>query len=209
MATPDEERRWIDQARRGDLAAFDRLVRLHERMVHGTAWRLTGNADDASDIAQDAFVRAWNNLRHFRGEAKFSTWLHRIVTNAFLDDRKRRRARPVRSLDDAVDPEGSMEAQVPDPAPGPEALAEGVERHALLESAIRSLPEGQRVLMVLFHQQGLAYDEIAEATGLPMGTVKSRLNRARLALRDRLGPVAELFGVDDRPTHEPPGESDP
>jgi len=209
LATPEEERRWIDRARRGDVAAFDRLVRLHERTVHNVAWRLTGNAEDAADIAQDAFVRAWNNLRHFRGDAKFSTWLHRIVTNAFLDDRKRRRARPVRSLDDAVDGEGSMEQQVPDPTPGPEAMAEGLERHELLEAAIRSLPEGQRVLMVLFHQEGLAYDEIAEVASLPIGTVKSRLNRARLALRDRLGPVAELFGVEDRPTNEPSGETEP
>lgn len=209
MATPEEERRWIERARRGDVAAFDQLVRLHERTVHSTAWRLTGNADDASDIAQDAFVRAWNNLRHFRGDAKFSTWLHRIVTNAFLDDRKRRRARPVRSLDDAVDAEGTMEQQVPDPAPGPEAMAEGLERHEVLEAAIRTLPEGQRVLMVLFHQQGLAYDEIADVAGLPIGTVKSRLNRARLALRDRLGPVAELFGVEDRPTIEPSRGTEP
>ena len=194
MATPDEERRWVEQSRRGDSAAFDRLVRSYERTVYTTARRLTGSADDAAVIAQDAFLRAWNNLKSFRGDAKFSTWMHRIVTNAFLDDRKKRRARPTRSLDSGLDGDETSEAmQVADSAPGPEALAEGDERQRALDAAIRSLPEAQRVLVVLYHHQGLAYEDIAEATGLPLGTVKSRLNRARLTLRERLSQSAELF----------------
>ena len=194
MPTPDEERRWVDASRRGDLDAFDKLVRTYERTVYNAALRLTGSPDDASDIAQDAFIRAWNNLKSFRGDAKFSTWIHRIVMNAFLDDRKKRRARPVRSLDSGSDNEENSEAlQVPDPGLGPEALAEGEERRRVLEDAVRKLPEAQRVLMVMFHNQGLAYEEISEITGLPLGTVKSRLNRARLTLRDRLSRSAELF----------------
>jgi RNA polymerase sigma-70 factor (ECF subfamily) len=198
---PDgEEKQWIERSRRGDVASFDKLVRQYEKSVYNTAYRLSGSHDDASDIAQEAFVRAWNNLKSFRGDSAFSTWLYRIVTNVFLDDRKRKRARPHRSLDDAMDlDESSVQRQYEDHSPGPEALAENAERQRILEKAIQTLPEAQRVMVVMYHSQGLAYEEIAEITQLPMGTVKSRLNRARLALRDRLKSVAELFFVPDRP----------
>jgi len=197
----EDERKLIERSRRGDLAAFDELVRRYERSVYNTAYRLSGSYDDASDIAQEAFVRAWNNLKSFRGDSAFSTWLYRIVTNVFLDERKRRRARPHRSLEEELDlDESSVTRQFEDPSPGPQERAEGDERRRLLEQAIATLPEAQRVMVVLYHTQGLAYEEIAEITRLPMGTVKSRLNRARLALRDRLGPVAELFVVPESPT---------
>jgi RNA polymerase sigma-70 factor (ECF subfamily) len=195
-----DDRSLIERSRRGDIAAFDQLVRRYERSVFNTAYRLTGSYDDASDISQEAFVRAWNNLKSFRGDSAFSTWIYRIVTNVFLDDRKRKRARPSRSLEEEMDlDESSVARQFEDPAPGPEELAEGDERRRLLEQAIASLPEAQRVMVVLYHTQGLAYDEIAAITDLPMGTVKSRLNRARLALRDKLGPVAELFVTPESP----------
>ncbi|MBC8141344.1 MAG: sigma-70 family RNA polymerase sigma factor [Armatimonadetes bacterium] len=195
-----EERHLIERSRKGDLDAFDKLVKQYEKSVFNTAYRLSGSYDDASDIAQEAFVRAWNNLKSFRGDAQFSTWIYRIVTNVFLDDRKKKRARPHRSLEDeiALD-ESSVERQYADPAPGPADLAEGDERRHLLNRAIYSLPEAQRAIVVLYHAQGLSYEEIGEITGQPMGTVKSRLNRARLALRDRLSGFAELFDGATRP----------
>jgi RNA polymerase sigma-70 factor (ECF subfamily) len=195
-----QERRLVDRSRRGDLEAFDQLVRLYEKNVYSTAYRLSGSYDDASDIAQEAFVRAWNNLKSFRGDSAFSTWLYRIVTNVFLDDRKRKRARPHRSLEEVMTlEESTVTRQFEDPTPGPQDVAEGDERRKILEMAIKTLPEEQRVMVVLYHTQGLSYEEIAEITKCPMGTVKSRLNRARLALRDRLSPAAELFGVTDGP----------
>jgi RNA polymerase sigma-70 factor, ECF subfamily len=198
--TKSDDKALIELAKKGDLSAFDELVRRYERMVYNTAYRLTNASDDASDIAQDAFIRAFNNLKSFRGDSAFSTWMHRIVTNAFLDDRKKKRARPTRSLDDMIDlDEDSVAIQFEDHSPGPAALAEEDERRKLLAHAIQTLPENQRTLIVLFHLQGLAYEEIVEITELPMGTVKSRLNRARLALRERLGPIAELFNVGSRP----------
>lgn len=198
----EEERQLIERSKRGDVAAFDRLVRSYERSVYNTAYRLSGSYDDASDIAQEAFVRAWNNLKSFRGDSAFSTWLYRIVTNVFLDDRKRKRARrEQQSLDEALDlDESSVTRQFEDPSPGPEELAEGDERRRILEQAIGTLPEAQRAMVVMYHTQGLAYEEIAEITQLPMGTVKSRLNRARLALRDRLQAVTELFVPRESPT---------
>ena len=189
-----DERALIERSRRGDIAAFDQLVRTYEKSVYNTAYRLAGSYDDAADIAQEAFVRAWNNLKSFRGDSAFSTWLYRIVTNVFLDDRKRKRSRPQRSLDEAIAlDESNVTRQFEDDTPGPEEVAEGAERRMVLEQAIQTLPEAQRVVIVLYHTQGLSYEEIAEITNLPMGTVKSKLNRARLALRDRLTPMAELF----------------
>jgi len=191
----NEERALIERSKRGDITAFDQLVRTYEKSVYNTAYRLSGSYDDASDIAQEAFVRAWNNLKSFRGDSAFSTWLYRIVTNVFLDDRKRKRARPQRSLDEVIAlDESSVARQFEDGTPGPDEIAEGSERRTALERAIHTLPEAQRAVIVLYHSQGLSYDEIAEITNLPMGTVKSKLNRARLALRDRLAPIAELFG---------------
>ena len=190
-----DERALIERSRRGDIAAFDELVRTYEKSVYNTAYRLAGSYDDAADVAQEAFVRAWNNLKSFRGDSAFSTWLYRIVTNVFLDDRKRKRARPQRSLDEAIAlDESNVTRQFEDDTPGPEEVAEGAERRMVLERAIQTLPEAQRIVIVLYHTQGLSYEEIAEITNLPMGTVKSKLNRARLALRDRLTPMAELFG---------------
>jgi RNA polymerase sigma-70 factor, ECF subfamily len=192
----DDEKKLIERCRNGDTAAFNILVRRYERTVFNTAYRLCNSYDDAADIAQEAFVRAWNNLKNFRGEAQFSTWIHRIVTNVFLDDRKKKRARPTRSLDEDMElDENSVQRQYEDTSPGPEAIAEGDERQRILQRAIATLPEAQRTMIVLYHARGLAYEEIAEIMDLPMGTVKSRLNRARLALRERLGSSAELFGV--------------
>lgn len=200
VAASDDERQLIERSRRGDQTAFDALVRRYEKQIFNTAYRLAGSPDDAADIAQEAFVRAWNNLRSFRGDASFSTWIHRIVTNVFLDERKRARARPQRSLEETIDLEAnSVRRQFEDTGPSPQERAETRERWELLEQAIATLPPPQRVMVVLYHTQGRSYEEIADIMNLPMGTVKSRLNRARLALRDKLAPVAELFGVFESP----------
>jgi RNA polymerase sigma-70 factor (ECF subfamily) len=165
-----DERALIERSRRGDLAAFDRLVRQYERNVFNTAYRLSGSHDDAADIAQEAFVRAWNNLKSFRGDSAFSTWLYRIVTNVFLDDRKKKRARPHRSLEDVLTlDESTVQRQFEDPTPGPQDMAEGDERRKILEQAIATLPEGQRIMVVMYHTQGLSYEEIAEITPAPDG----------------------------------------
>lgn len=204
------DRDLVARSRGGDRGAFDQLVGRYERQVFNTAYRLSGSHDDAADIAQEAFVRAWNNLKSFRGEAAFSTWVFRIVTNVFLDERKRVRARREhRSLDDVLpgsgpngtnaSGEGAMVRQWEDPAPSPQDRIEQQERLSILERAISELPEAQRAMVVLYHTQGRSYDEIAEILNLPMGTVKSRLNRARLALKNRLQPLAELFVPAESP----------
>lgn len=191
-----EEKDIIERCRRGDIGAFNELVKRYERQVYNFAYRLTNNYDDASDIAQDAFLRVYNAIGTFRGDASFSTWLFRITTNVFLDERKRARAHPKTSLDDCIElDESSVTRQIEDTGPTPEMITEEAERSKILQNAIATLPEYQRAMVVLYHGQQKSYEEIAEIMDLPIGTVKSRLNRARLALKEKLSPLRELFTV--------------
>jgi RNA polymerase sigma-70 factor (ECF subfamily) len=193
-STSPEERAIIERCKRGDLGAFNELVRRYEKQVYNFAYRLTKNYDDANDISQEAFLRVFNAIGSFRGDATFSTWLFRITTNAFLDERKRSRAHPHSSLDEYMElGESSVARQIEDTAPQPGAVMEQKEREELLSSAVGGLPEYQRAMVVLYHGQQKSYEEIAEIMNLPIGTVKSRLNRARLALKEKLSPIRELF----------------
>ncbi len=184
----------IDRCKRGDHDAFDTLVRTYEKRVYNLAYRLSGSYDEAQDIVVESFIRVFQALKMFRGDANFSTWLFRIVTNVYLDRRKRTRNKQHLSLEEYIElDENSVSRQVEDPGPTPDVIAEAHERTALLQQAIASLPDYQRTMIVLYHTEGLAYDEIAEVLSLPIGTVKSRLNRARLTLREKLEPLKELF----------------
>lgn len=195
--TPDEsfeERLLLDRCRKGERNAFDELMRRYERRVYSFAYRLCGNHADASEIATDTFVRVYNSISRFRGDSSFITWLFRITTNIFLDERKRQRARPQQSLEEIIElEESSVRRQVEDTGPTPDQVALSAERTHMLQQAIESLPEYQRVMIVMYHQEDRSYEEIAEVLDLPVGTVKSRLNRARLALRDRLSSFREHF----------------
>jgi RNA polymerase sigma-70 factor (ECF subfamily) len=190
----NDERLLVDRARKGDIDAFDALVARYERQVYNLAYRMTGNYDDANDISSEAFVRVFNAIGRFRGDSAFSTWLYRIVTNAFLDERKRRRAHPTVSLEDEFEIEGSaLYRQVEDSAPGPPARAEEGEARRLLHHAIQQLPDFQREIVTMYHVLDMSYEEISDITGTPIGTVKSRLNRARIALRDILAAQPDVF----------------
>ncbi len=189
-----EERALIERCKRGDIGAFNDLVRKYEKQVYNFAYRLTGNYDDANDVAQDAFLRVFNAIGTFRGDSSFSTWLFRITTNVFLDERKKAKAHPQTSLDEYLElGESSVARQIEDPAPTPEAVLEESERALILSKAVGDLPEYQRAMVTLYHTQQKSYEEIAEIMDLPIGTVKSRLNRARLALKEKLSGIRELF----------------
>ena len=158
----------VDAARRGDQGAFAALVRRHERRVYGLALRMLGREEDARDAAQDAFIACYRNLRAFRGDAAFSTWLHRIAVNACYDALRKRREML-----------GIEEAPEPPPAPDHgDATAAAIDvRRALL-----LVPEEFRAVIVMHDLQDMGYDQVAEALDLPIGTVKSRLHRGRIAL---------------------------
>ena len=189
-----QEKLLIARCKQGDKDAFDSLIRSYERKVYNYAFRLCGNYDLANDVASEAFIRVYNSLGSFRGDSSFITWLFRITTNVYLDEKKRQRSRPQESLDEMLElDESTVVRQIEDPSPGPQARAEGHERTALLQKAISSLPDYQRMMIVLYHTEGRSYEEIAVTLDLPIGTVKSRLNRARLSLREQLEPMVEHF----------------
>jgi len=191
-----DDRDLISRCRDGSRDAFDELITRYQRRVYTFAYRLTGNADDAADIAADTFVRLYTSLASFRGDSSFVTWLFRVVTNIYLDSRKKKRVRQTQSLDEVVElEESAVQRQIEDAGPSPHEIAEARERTAAIQAAVASLPEHQRIMVVMYHVDGLAYEEIAEALQLPIGTVKSRLNRARLALRQKLEPLREQYGI--------------
>lgn len=193
--TPSDDRQLIERCRSGDREAFDELVRRYEKQAYNLAYRLSGNYDDASDVVVEAFVRVFQGLHTFRGEANFGTWLHRVVVNTFLDIRKRSKGRQNVSLEEQIEMDGdTLTRQIEDTSPGPEELVEQEERDEVLQRAISQLSPERRILIVLYHFENLSYEEIAQMLNLPVGTVKSRLNRARLALREILEPSRELFG---------------
>ena len=187
----------VQRSREGDRTAFDDLVSRYEGRAYQYAFRLTHNSDEASDIVSDAFVRVYNALPNFKGQAAFTTWLYRIVTNCYLDSKKRERNRQTVSLDQAITTEGGseVERQIVDTGRTTEDEVERNERERKVQQALLKLPEYQRAMLVMYHVDNLSYEEIAESLDLPIGTVKSRLNRARLSLRDQLKNDAELFQI--------------
>ncbi len=193
---PSETRKLVDRCKQGENGAFDDLIRRYERKVYNFAYRLCGNYDEANDIASDTFVRVYNALGNFRGDSSFITWLFRIVTNVYLDEKKRQRSKPTQSLHEIIELEESIvQRQIEDPSPSPAQQFEKMERNELLQSAITSLPEYQRLMIVMYHTENKSYEEIAVILDLPIGTVKSRLNRARLSLREKLAPMMEHFQI--------------
>jgi RNA polymerase sigma-70 factor, ECF subfamily len=184
----------VQRAQVGDRAAFDALILKHEARAYQFAYRLTQNPEEASDVVGEAFLRVYNALHNFKGQSAFTTWLYRILTNCFLDLKKRDKSRFVMSLESAVVTEdGELERQVEDPGPTPLQATERNERQARIERAVAQLPEYQRAMIVMYHAEMLSYDDISAALDLPIGTVKSRLNRARLSLRELLQKDEELF----------------
>lgn len=186
------EARLIERCRAGDLSAFDELMARHQNRVFNLCLWMLRDHEAANDAAQDTFIRAYRALGNFRGDCAFSTWLHRIAVNIASDAaaRRKRTPQPLSELETDDNP-------APEPA-GPardnpiETLTRSERRHAVRE-ALDTLPDHHRVVLVLFDIQGHSYEEIAEVLELPIGTVKSRLNRARAALRERLIPCRELF----------------
>lgn len=183
----------VARAKRGDRRSFDLLVEQHYLLVYNTAYRMLGDSDSAADATQTAFVRAYRSLGRFRGTSAFSTWLYRIVCNVCLDSLRSRRSDVV-SLDvDHEDDGDPHELSLPDTTGEPGAHAEQSERQQAVHRALGQLSEDYRLVLALYDLMGFSYDEIADILQVPLGTVKSRLNRARLALKDVLAPDMELF----------------
>jgi len=196
-----DEERWIAAAKRGEVEAFNHLVLRYQDLAYTVAYRITGDHAAASDATQEAFIAAFRKLRQFRG-SRFKPWLIRIVTNACYDELRRAQRRPAASLDDLYERAAEPDAVLA-PAPDtPESLAQQAELSAAIQRCISALPDDQRVLVVLADIEEYAYADIAEIASVPLGTVKSRLSRARVRLRDCLRGIGELLPAEFRLVNE-------
>ena len=188
VTTQPDDGELVAATRKGDLAAFGELVHRHQDRLHSSLYRLTGSREDASDLAQEAFCKAYENLGKFHGDSAFYTWLYRISMNLAKSARRCRRV-PIRwSLGRAqgIDPPDDPSRTEPSRA------VEASERDAQVHAALMGLAEDHRAVVVMKDLEGMRYDEIAKVLGVPVGTVRSRLHRARLDLRDRLRGLVDI-----------------
>jgi RNA polymerase sigma-70 factor (ECF subfamily) len=177
----------VERVRGGDDAAYDTLVHKYERQVFRIAQHITQNREDAEDVMQDAFLKAYQKLDQFQGNSKFYTWLVRIAVNESLMRLRKRRSGKLVSIDEDIETdEGTVHRDLADWAPDPEQNYSQAELAEILRKTIQGLPPGFRVVFVLRDVEGLSTEEAAETLGLSVPAVKSRLLRARLQLRERL-----------------------
>jgi RNA polymerase sigma-70 factor, ECF subfamily len=186
----------IRRAQAGDRGAFNDLIQKHQERAYKYAFRLTRDPEVSADVVAEAFLRVFNALKNFKGQSSFTTWLYRILTNCFLDLKKKDKNKQTFSLDAAMQTEDQeVTRQIEDMDASPHMQLEQGERERRIEKAVSRLPEYQRALVVMYHSELMNYEEIASAMDLPVGTVKSRLNRARLSLREMLVRDEELFRI--------------
>lgn len=184
----------IQAARSGDQEAFDRLVETHQGKVYALAYRMTGNREDAADLTQEAFLNAWRGLASFQSQSAFATWLYRLTSNAcidFLRREKRRSALSITVEDDAQE----RQAEIPDLRHSPEQELERQESRQAVRQGLAALSSEHREVLVLRELEGLSYQEIAQQLGLEEGTVKSRIARARMSLREFLLKSGNFSGA--------------
>lgn len=180
--TREQEAAIVRKVLGGDANAFETLVLEYEKNVYNIALRMTGNSEDAADMTQEAFIKAYNSLQSFRGDSKFSVWLYRIVSNVCLDFLRSKNRRPTVSLSVEDDDGEDAQLDVADESQSPELLLDRKLTRDSVRRGLDSLPPDYRQILLLWEIQGLSYDEIAQALSLEVGTVKSRIFRARKRL---------------------------
>jgi RNA polymerase sigma-70 factor (ECF subfamily) len=196
-----DDKSLIEACRAGNTEAFGFLVSRYQDRLYPTIFRLTGCAEEAHDLLQDAFLRAFEKLERFQGESSFYTWVYRIAVNLALSGRRRRR--PVLRLNHDVG--GSSLDPTYDPAESdPSAPLERAERDRLIQDALNALAADHRAVVVMKEFDGLHYEEIAAMLGIPVGTVRSRLHRARCELRDRLRTLIDEDAPVRQSSHNAP-----
>ncbi len=186
----------IAQAKHGDLAAFNELVTRYQDAAFSIAYRMLGDADLAADMTQDALIIAYRKLDTYQG-GSYRAWLSRIISNRCLDELRRSKRQRTDYLDD-LSPDNDDGAPIPSSTPSPEQVVQQNELQAAIQDCINALGADQKATLVMCDVQGWAYQEIADATNTQIGTVKSRLARARLAMRTCLQGVQELLPTEFR-----------
>jgi len=198
-----EETLWIASARKGDLDSFNRLISMYQDAIFNLAYRIIGGYDEAEDIVQKAFISAYRSIRTFRG-GSFRGWLMRMTINACYDEIRRIKQHPAISIDaDPEDEKGiDYDYWLPDLEPQPQQIAEMRELQQAVQHCLQQLPDDFRAVAVLADVEELEYEEISRITGHPLGTVKSRLARARQKLRGCLEGYWELLPLQLRQKYE-------
>ena len=186
------EQKLIERASAGDASAFNKLMAAHEKRMYAVALRMFANREDAQDCLQEAMLRVYRSIGGFKGQSSFSTWVYRITMNTCLDELRRKKNKQNTSLDSLLE-QGWSPA---DESAAPEKHAVRSELRRELKRAIGELPEEMRSAVVLRDVQGFSYEEIAQVLDVNVGTIKSRISRAREKLRGKLQEKAELFDTD-------------
>jgi len=183
IGTADNVTELVIRAQNGERSAFGELVRIHSQGVFSVVYRMCGNKLIAEDATQETFIRAWQNLSSFRPQMPLRNWLYRIAFNASMDMLRKERHIVENDIDDM---------SLADESPGPESTLSQKERTNLIQSAVLSLPDASRAVLILREYEEMSYHEIASALDIPVGTVMSRLNYARKLLKDKLGEKSFL-----------------
>ncbi|MCW2277455.1 sigma-70 family RNA polymerase sigma factor [Heliophilum fasciatum] len=181
----------VQQAQQGNTAAFEQLVVRYQHQVYALSYSLAGNYADAQDLAQETFVKAYGALGSFRLEADFGTWLHRIAVNTWINMQRKMKRTSALSLDEPLTlGSGEVQRELAATAENPEEILESKEFQSTVRHALMQLSEEHRAVLVLREVQGYSYEEVAQILDCTLGTVKSRINRARQALKEKLSAVS-------------------
>lgn len=184
----DSEKLWLARSREGDVESFEKLIERYQKTAYNVALRMMHHEEDAKDATQEALIKAFRSIQSFRGDSGFSTWLYRILVNTCKDELRKRRGNIV-SLEQGRHTESGFEAiELADETFAPEVVLEQAATRQTINQAIRSLPEQNRTVIILRDVQGYSYEDIGTLLGCPVGTVKSRINRGRLLLKESLSP---------------------
>lgn len=191
-----DEKELIRQAKSGNLKAYEEIIGLYEKKVFSTIYYMVKNDNEVEDIAQEVFIKIYKNLGNFKEESSLYTWIYRITVNVCIDELKKRKK--VVCLDEKIDTkDGEVELQLSDDSKSPTDIAEDNDLKDKLEKCIKKLPESQRMMIILRDIKGFTYMEIAEIMKMNLGTVKSKINRARASLKELLEEDGTFLEYDE------------
>lgn len=188
------EKLLVSKSKKGDILAFEKLISSYEKKAYNIAYRMMNNEEDAKDVTQEAFIKIYKSIKNFREESSFSTWLYRIVTNVCLDELRKKKRNETTPLELNIENDkGTTHIEIGMDEETPEDLYERLEERQMILNTINSLKDDYKTVIILRDIQGFSYEEIASILSCSLGTVKSRINRARNALKDKLRYRLELY----------------